>query len=120
MRGFAGRLAAVALVAVPMAVSLISSPAMARTIVSVGIGVPGPAYYGPPPYAYGPPAYYYAPPPPVYVVPPPTTYVIPAPAPVVQGPAPAAMWYYCDNPQGYYPSVPNCSSPWRPVQPTPQ
>jgi len=110
----------VALVAVPMAVSLISSPAMARTIVSVGIGMPGPAYYGPPPYAYGPPAYYYAPPPPVYVVPPPTTYVIPAPAPVVQGPAPAAVWYYCDNPQGYYPSVPNCSSPWRPVQPTPQ
>jgi hypothetical protein len=108
--------------ALPTAVGLTSSPANARTMVSVGIGMPGPGWYGPPPYVYGPPpAYYYAPPPPIYVAPT-TTYVVPAPAPppVVQGSAPASVWYYCDNPAGYYPYVANCGSPWRPVQPTPQ
>jgi hypothetical protein len=25
------------------------------------------------------------------------------------------MWYYCGNPQGYYPYVPRCSLPWQPV-----
>ncbi len=24
-------------------------------------------------------------------------------------------WYYCDNPSGYYPTVPTCNSAWRPV-----
>jgi hypothetical protein len=24
-------------------------------------------------------------------------------------------WYFCDNPQGYYPNVPNCSVDWRAV-----
>lgn len=72
----------------------------------------GPGYYG-----YGT---YYAPPPvyvepPVYVVP--RVYVAPpvyAPPPV-QGAAPSQSWYYCDNPQGYYPHVPECSTAWRQV-----
>ena len=51
--------------------------------------------------------------------------VYPYPAygpPVVQtAPAspPAAVWYYCDNPQGYYPNVAVCSGPWRTVQAAP-
>jgi hypothetical protein len=36
----------------------------------------------------------------------------PAPAPA---PAPVATWYYCPNPQGYYPYVGQCSVPWQPV-----
>lgn len=28
---------------------------------------------------------------------------------------PQAFWYYCDNPQGYYPNVNSCPSGWRPV-----
>jgi hypothetical protein len=91
----------------------LTSVAEARTFVSVGIGLPGPGWYGPPAYVYGPPAVVYAPPPAVYVAPP----VVVAPA-AVPGPAPAAVWYYCDNPQGYYPYVQTCGSAWRAVQPT--
>jgi hypothetical protein len=42
-------------------------------------------------------------------------------APVIQAPPapPAAVWYYCDNPQGYYPNVPVCQTPWHAVQATP-
>jgi hypothetical protein len=31
------------------------------------------------------------------------------------GPPPAPSWYYCDNPQGYYPYVMNCNGAWREV-----
>ena len=30
------------------------------------------------------------------------------------------VWYYCDNPAGYYPYVPTCSVPFRPVPARPQ
>lgn len=124
MHNHARRLVALALVVggLLVAVGPMAPPADARTMVSVGIGVPAyGGYYGPPPYyPYGPPAYYYPPPAPVYVAPPPTYVLpVPAPAPVVQGPAPAATWYYCEDPKGYYPYVPNCNGPWRAVQPTP-
>jgi hypothetical protein len=41
-------------------------------------------------------------------------------APVMQAPPPPVpaapqFWYYCDNPAGYYPSVPTCSSGFREV-----
>jgi hypothetical protein len=64
-------------------------------------------------WAYPYPYYY----PPAYYAPPP-----PAPqAPVeATGAPPPQFWYYCDNPQGYYPYVANCSSAWRQVTPTPQ
>jgi hypothetical protein len=26
-------------------------------------------------------------------------------------------WFYCGNPQGYYPYVPQCSVPWQQVPP---
>ena len=29
-------------------------------------------------------------------------------------------WYYCQNPAGYYPSVPQCPSGWLQVAPQPQ
>ena len=47
--------------------------------------------------------------PPVVVAPSPRVYVQPAPP----------TWYYCENPQGYYPYVQQCPGGWRPVAPTP-
>lgn len=96
------------------AVAFVPSSANARTFVSVGIGLPGPGWYGPPPYVYGPPPVVYAPPPTIYVAPP----AVVAPAPVVQAPPPSPVWYYCENPQGYYPYVATCGTAWRAVQPT--
>jgi hypothetical protein len=36
------------------------------------------------------------------------------------GPAPETYWYYCDNPQGYYPYVRMCDGQWRQVPTTPE
>ncbi len=55
-----------------------------------------------PPYGY----------PPVVVAPAPPVYVQPAPPP-------RPYWYYCENPQGYYPYVQQCPGGWRPVNPSP-
>lgn len=33
--------------------------------------------------------------------------------------APSQGWYYCSNPQGYYPSVPSCNTQWQFVPPRP-
>lgn len=57
--------------------------------------------------------------PPVVVAPAPV-YVRPLPPVVVQPSAPTVYWYYCDNPQGYYPYVQRCPGGWRQVVPTPQ
>ncbi len=56
---------------------------------------------------------------------PPTVVVAPPPPVVVQPPPqmvspPPGMWYYCDNPRGYYPYVASCSVPFRPVPAAPQ
>ena len=60
--------------------------------------------------SYAPPAGY---------APPPAGYA-PPPAPPLP-PVQAQVWYYCDNPPGYYPNVPSCYTPWRqvPAAPTP-
>ena len=63
--------------------------------------------YAPYPYYNGTPY------PPAYYAPPSAPPAQPAPAP--QTPGPPQFWYYCDNPKGYYPQVPNCSSAWRQV-----
>lgn len=69
----------------------------------------------------GPPAFYY-PRPYVYAAP----VVVAAPPVVVAAPAPpvytqaSQYWYYCQNPAGYYPSVPQCPSQWLQVAPQPQ
>jgi len=59
------------------------------------------------PYPYASPYPY----PPVVVQAPPTVSVQPAPQ--------TPTWYYCESPQGYYPSVQQCPGGWRPVAPTP-
>jgi len=53
------------------------------------------------------PAYAYSYPYPVYAAPPAPTY--PAPPP--------SYWYYCRNPEGYYPYVPQCPGGWMTVVP---
>ena len=63
-------------------------------------------------YIYPEPIYPY----PTYI--PPAIVVQQAP-PVPTGLPPAQYWYYCDNPQGYYPYVASCNSAWRPVPVTP-
>jgi len=62
---------------------------------------------GPPWYPYG---YYQAPP--VVVQPQPPTYVQPEQTQ-------ENYWYYCQNPQGYYPYVQSCPSGWMKVVPQP-
>jgi hypothetical protein len=76
---------------------------------------------GPSWYSFNAPVYPY----PAYV--PPPVEVVPAPPPLVQvpppvvvqppapGPAPSQFWYYCRDPQGYYPYVSSCNGPWQEV-----
>jgi hypothetical protein len=54
-------------------------------------------------------------PPPVVVAEPPAVMVPQPPT----GRPPAQYWYYCYNPPGYYPYVPACTGPWRPVPAAP-
>ena len=39
----------------------------------------------------------------------------PAPAPAPAPVQPERYWYYCQDPAGYYPTVPNCKQDWIPV-----
>lgn len=67
----------------------------------------GPGWYGDP--WYRPYAYPYGSP--AVVVQAPPVYI-------EQGGVPTAqMWYYCARPQGYYPYINSCATPWRAVQP---
>jgi hypothetical protein len=93
-------------------------PGYARVSVFIGPGIVVP--FGPfwtpywAPYAY-PYAYPYGYPyayPPVVVQPPSQVYVQPPPA--------QPAWYYCDNPQGYYPYVQQCPGGWKQVPARPQ
>jgi hypothetical protein len=71
-------------------------------------------YYGPPilwPRRFAP-FYGYGGPP--YAAPP---VVIEQPPVFVQQPDPPAYWYYCQDPQGYYPYVPQCATGWMQVVP---
>ena len=96
-------------------------PGYARVRVFIGssVVVPFGPYWGPywSPYwsPYWTPYGY----PPVVVAPPSHVYVQPSPQ-VSPPPPPPLFWYYCDNPQGYYPYVQQCAGGWRQVTPTPQ
>jgi len=57
------------------------------------------------------PYYPYYPPSSVIIQQPPEIYVQPAPS---EGPA---YWYYCKDPQGYYPTVKRCPKGWMRVVP---
>jgi len=137
-------LAAFALIAI-LGVAAHQQPANARVFIGFGFGpccgYYDPYWYYPPPYYYG----YYGPP--VMYGPPPTEF---APArgysgapelntdmPMNAGPAntgpmnggpppramrqpPRAVWYYCENPAGYYPYVKKCGSKWREVAAQPE
>jgi hypothetical protein len=54
---------------------------------------------------------------PVYPYPDPEVVVVDQPAP--PGPPPAQYWYYCRNPNGYYPYVPQCPGGWESVPASP-
>lgn len=106
---------------------------------SIGLGYYGPAFYGNYGYGYGGYGYgrygfggygygypyYYNPP--VYAYPP--TVIVPATPPVyiqrqeVQPTQPVRpqtnYWYYCRNPDGYYPYIRNCPGGWLQVAPQP-
>lgn len=103
---------ALILAAVTLAGGLILTPSVgaARVWVDVGVGVPFPYPYYYPYYApYYYPSIVYAQPPAIY-----------APQPAAPAGAPAAQtWYYCNNPQGYYPYVSACPGGWREVPATP-
>jgi len=78
--------------------------------VPLGVG----PWWGGAPYPYSGYPYYgypYSPAPPVVVQPAPV-YEPPAPAPQA-----AAYWYYCQNPQGYYPYIQQCPAGWLQVVP---
>jgi len=72
-------------------------------------------YYYPPAYYYGPRVYY---PEPLVLAPAAPAYYIQQDNPAV--PPPGGYWYYCRNPQGYYPQVQQCPTPWQqvPAQPS--
>jgi hypothetical protein len=78
-----------------------------------------PRYYSYPGYYY-PPAYYY-PAPVVFAQPAPPVYVEQPPQqpPLAAAPQQPGYWYYCNNPQGYYPSVQSCPQGWQKVLPQP-
>ena len=110
-------LAALGIVGALLVTSPVPGYAWRRGYVFIrpSVVVPLGPYWGP--YYWEPYPYY----PPV-VVTPPQVYVEPAPqTPNLPPPAPApSYWYYCENPQGYYPHVQQCPDGWRPVAPTTQ
>ena len=71
-----------------------------RARLGIAIGAPfwwyGPGWYGGPFYGY------------------PYPYAMPPVGYVERG---ATLWYYCANPQGYYPYVKECGTGWRVVVP---
>ncbi len=95
---------------------------------SIGLGYYGPGFYsgygyggyGFGGYGFGYPFYY----PPSYYYPP--TVIVPTTPPVYiqqQQAQPAQpqsnYWYYCQNPDGYYPYVKSCPGGWLQVAPQP-
>lgn len=78
-------------------------------------------YFGAPfyPYPYYRYPYFY----PYY---PPTVVTVPVNPPVyiqqsppAADPYPEGYWYYCHNPDGYYPYIKECPGGWQQVEPTP-
>lgn len=86
-------------------------------------GVPGPyyPYYGYPyAYPYYPPAVIAPVQPPVYIEQQPQVLQqAPIGSQVVPPPESTNYWYYCNNPEGYYPYVKECPVGWKKVPATP-
>lgn len=99
-----------------------------RTSVGLYFGT-GPGWWGGTPYYWRRPFFYdpwydpwYAPrtviierEPPVYIQRP---QVAPQQQAAPAAPAAPRVWYYCTDPAGYYPYVPNCNQPWVSVDPS--
>lgn len=81
---------------------------------------PGFGFYSGPAFGYGWRQPYYQP---YYYAPPPVITVQPVTPPVYieqnQQPLPNNYWYYCRNPEGYYPYVKQCQGQWQQVAPQP-
>ena len=79
-----------------------------------GVYLGDPFFWGPRPWPY-----YYDVPRTVIIEREPSVYI--QQAPTVTAPAPAQpqtpLWYWCPNPAGYYPHVPQCQQQWVPVDP---
>jgi hypothetical protein len=93
--------------------------AHARVGVFIGPGFgygyyPSPYYYGYGPYAPYP--YYYGP---TVGAPAQTEYVEQGSMRAAPQQQAQASWYYCADPQGYYPYVQQCRAGWQRVSPTP-
>lgn len=84
-----------------------------------GVPLTVPYYYPPAYYYYGPRVHYSEP----FAIAPAAPA---APAYYIQqdnaasAPLPAGYWYYCRDPQGYYPQVQQCPTPWQQVPAQPQ
>jgi hypothetical protein len=89
----------------------------ARVGIYLGIPLTGPYYY-PPHYYYPSPYYSYAPSP-VIVTPAAPPVYIEQTAPQASTQLPSNYWYYCNDPQGYYPYVKDCPAGWQKVAPQP-
>jgi hypothetical protein len=107
-----------------------------RFSLGFAYGYPGP-FWGPawyPGYYYPPAVIVTTPPQPVqYIERPQAAYTAPAPVSVPQlapahqsavqsaqqGTLQPGYWYYCDSPQGFYPTVKECPTPWKAVPPGP-
>lgn len=81
----------------------------------------GSPFYSSPfyPYPYYRYPYYYP-----YYNPPVVTVPVTPPVYIQQSPPatrdyPAGYWYYCSNPDGYYPYIKECPDGWQQVEPTP-
>jgi hypothetical protein len=107
-------IARISLATVLLLICFLQSESVQARHGSVGIWV-GPGWIGPYPYysyPYYPYPYYREPP---VIVQQPEVYVQPAPPPVQQ----PSYWYFCKEPQGYYPYVKQCPSGWMKVVPSP-
>ena len=121
-------------IALTLFLSILSTTVLAHghrhSHLSIGLGYYGSGFYGGYGlggygygYGFGYPFYY----PPAYAYPP--TVVVPTTPPVyiqqqqalpVQPAQPQTnYWYYCQNPDGYYPYVKNCPGGWLQVAPQP-
>lgn len=79
----------------------------------VGVTIGGPLFW--PSYPYYPAPYYG---PPVIITPPPPPVYVEQGQDQEQDGA-EQYWYFCRNPQGYYPYVKACPSGWQTVTPEP-
>jgi hypothetical protein len=104
-----------------MTVAWVSHAGHTRVVIGGSVWLGPPPYWGPAPGAWCGPRYYYGGP--VYYAPPPViihrppVYVQPQHVYVQRGQEESNYWYYCDNPQGFYPYIKSCPGGWMKVVP---